>query len=54
MFNAKPIFWISVAVLIALIDPDTLVKIMAVLWVLFVAYWGSVRVMLHWRRERAR
>ena len=45
MFNTKLIFWISVAVLIALIDPDTLIKIAAVLWVLFVAYWGSVRLM---------
>ena len=43
MFNAKIIFWISVALLITLIDPDTLVKILAVLWVLYVGFVGFVK-----------
>ena len=52
MFDPKIIFWIGLGLVISMLGPDTLVKIMAVLWVLFMGYWGFVRVLFGVARRK--
>ncbi len=50
--DPKIIFWIGLGVVISMLSPDTLVKMMAVLWVLFVGWWGFVRVVFGWAKRK--
>ena len=52
MFNPKIIFWLGLGLVVSMLSPDTLVKILAVLWVLFMGHYGFVRGLFWWATRK--
>jgi hypothetical protein len=48
VFNPKIIFWVLVALIIATLDPETIVKAMAVYWTVLVIGWAGYRLFYRW------
>jgi hypothetical protein len=54
VFNPKIIFWILVALVIATLNPETIVKAMAVYWTVLVIGWVGWRLFYRYCEKRGK